>query len=297
MGRAREVPACYRGRIVHGRVAPLHEKVIALTFDDGPNPALTPMILKTLAQYKARATFFVLGQWAQEWPQLIVQEKAAGHAIGSHSYSHANEDVNAAHAKRELERTATVLEQFAGGKPELFRPPYGYLDWSLPKVAAKSGYCVVKWTICSSDAPVDTPAQIVEEVMRRPQSGDIVLLHDGRGHVNTARALPEILRRLSAKGFKFVTVPELLAKWDRARSSSTGLSRKQAPGTSRGRTRAFWKGCLTQIHAAQKTRKAAESAQSANGKASEDMNGRMAASASRDAIMVMIVTRKREKSK
>jgi chitin deacetylase len=233
MGRAREVPACYRGRIVHGRVAPLHEKVIALTFDDGPNPALTPMILKTLAQYKARATFFVLGQWAQEWPQLIVQEKAAGHAIGSHSYSHANEDVNAAHAKRELERTATVLEQFAGGKPELFRPPYGYLDWSLPKVAAKSGYCVVKWTICSSDAPVDTPAQIVEAVMRRPQSGDIVLLHDGRGHVNTARALPEILRRLSAKGFKFVTVPELLAKWDRARSSSTGLSRKQAPGGRR----------------------------------------------------------------
>jgi peptidoglycan/xylan/chitin deacetylase (PgdA/CDA1 family) len=203
----------------------LPEKLIALTFDDGPNPALTPVVLKTLAQYKAKATFFVLGEWAQEWPQLIEQERAAGHAIGSHSYSHANEDVNAAHAKRELERTATVLEQFAGGKPELFRPPYGYLDWSLPKVAAKSGYCVVKWTVCGSDKPTDTAAQILQAVMRSPRSGDIVLLHDGRGHLSTARALPEILRRLSDKGFKFVTVPELLRRWDKPGAPRQPLGR------------------------------------------------------------------------
>jgi peptidoglycan/xylan/chitin deacetylase (PgdA/CDA1 family) len=212
------LPKRYRGCVVTRRAARLPEKVIALTFDDGPNADLTPLVLKALAQYKAKATFFVMGQWAQEYPALIAQEAAAGHAIESHSYSHPTEDISMAHAARELERTQTIIEQTAGAKPRLFRPPYGNLNWSMAKVAAKEGYCVVKWTICGSDSPAETTAEIVEHVTKAPVSGDIVLLHDGRCHNSTAKALPEILRRLSAKGYRFVTIPQLLQMWDAAKS-------------------------------------------------------------------------------
>lgn len=225
--KAGDVPLHYRGRMVNRRGMPLHERVIALTFDDGPNAALTPLVLKALAQYNARATFFVMGQWVQEHPELVAQEAAAGHAVESHSYSHPTEDVNTPHARRELERAATIIEQIAGAKPRLFRPPYGNINWNMSKVAAKEGYCVVKWTVCGSDSPSETPAEIVENVLRSPQPGDIVLLHDGRCHNNTARALPEILRRLSAKGYRFVTVPQLLRLWDAAQRPATTTNKSR----------------------------------------------------------------------
>lgn len=208
------LPARYRGYTLTRRNARLREKVIALTFDDGPNPAITPLVLQSLRRYNARATFFVLGQWAQEWPDLVRRTAAAGHAVESHSYSHPNEPLSMAHARRELERTEIVIEQLAGARPQLFRPPFGKVDGSLSRVAARLGYCVTKWTICGSDKPNETVSDIVQRVTQHPVSGDIVLLHDGRSHIATVKALPEVLRRLKAQGFTFVTVPRLLQLWD-----------------------------------------------------------------------------------
>jgi peptidoglycan/xylan/chitin deacetylase (PgdA/CDA1 family) len=214
------LPARYRGFTITRRHMPLSEKIIALTFDDGPNAQVTPSILQTLGQYKAQATFFVMGQWAQANPRLIEREAEAGHAIESHSYSHPSEEISFAHAERELERTATAIEQTAGQRPQIFRPPFGRLDCNLTRVAIRQGYCIARWTICSSDKPNETVADLVRRVTENPMPGDIVLLHDGRSHFATAKALPEIMRRLQAKGFRFVTVPELLRMWDVAKAKS-----------------------------------------------------------------------------
>ena len=208
------IPASFRGRIIRRRLVRLPEKIIALTFDDGPDPYITPQILRILARYKARATFFVMGQWAQEWPDLVRQEAEQGHAVGSHSYSHP-EEVNEAHSALELQKTARIIEQATGLKPVLFRPPYGHTYSTMSRVAIKEGYVVVRWTIGAADSVDLQPADIVARVTRTPVAGDIVLLHDGRDRDNTMKALPEILRRLQAAGFKFVTVPQLLWEWER----------------------------------------------------------------------------------
>ncbi|MEI6499585.1 MAG: polysaccharide deacetylase family protein [Armatimonadota bacterium] len=211
------VPPRYRGYVVSKRDTVLREKVIALTFDDGPSPDITPSVLKTLARYKAKATFFVMGQWVQEYPALAQQVATAGHAVESHSFSHPTDDVNIPHATRELERAATIIEQICGSRPHLFRPPYGALHWNMSKVAARQGYCVVKWTLCGADGAKENAADIVRNVTTAPHPGDIVLLHDGHDHEETVRALPEIMRRLSAQGYRFVTLPQLLRMWDVAK--------------------------------------------------------------------------------
>ena len=227
-------PLRYRGFVVTKRDARLREKVIALTFDDGPSPDVTPSVLKTLARYKAKATFFVMGQWVQEYPALTQQEAAAGHAIESHSFSHPTDDVNIPHATRELERAATIIEQISGSRPRLFRPPYGALQWNMSKVAAKQGYCVVKWTLCGSDGAKENASDIVHNVTATAQSGDIVLLHDGHDHEETMRALPEILRRLSAQGYRFVTMPQLLRMWDAVKGPSKSVRKPTRPATRKG---------------------------------------------------------------
>lgn len=212
------IPAAYRGRVVLRRVTNLPAKVIALTFDDGPNPDVTPLVLKTLRENHVKATFFMIGEWAQEWPDLVRQVVADGHAVGSHSYSHPQDNISIPHAMRELEHAETVIEQNTKSRLQLYRPPWGRLDKNMTHVAAKQGYCVVRWTICGNDGVDKCEADIVRAVTRTPRSGDIVLLHDGRDRHLTAAALPEIIRRLKNKGFQFVTVPQLLR-----------LSRAQAP--------------------------------------------------------------------
>jgi len=227
-------PLRYRGTMLNKRDVLLREKVIALTFDDGPSPDITPSVLKTLARYKAKATFFVMGQWVQEYPALARQTAEAGHAIESHSFSHPTEDISLPHATRELERAASMIEQICGSRPRLFRPPYGALHWNMSKVAARQGYCVVKWTLCGSDGAKENAADIVRNVTTTARPGDIVLLHDGHDHEETTRALPEIMRRLSAQGYHFVTVPQLLRLWDTAKGPAKSVRKPARPAPRKG---------------------------------------------------------------
>jgi peptidoglycan-N-acetylglucosamine deacetylase len=227
------IPARFRGRMITQRPAALSVRVIALTFDDGPNPHVTPQVLKTLREYDALATFFVVGVASKQYPALLTEVARDGHAIESHSYSHPEEEVSEQHAARELDRTRSVIACYGGRFPTLFRPPYGNMGRNLSRVAGREGACVVKWTICGNDSPRLTTAEIVDAATRHPQSGDIILLHDGRDRYQTARALPEILRRLNAAGFRFVTVPELLRLWDEALSRSEKLRRPRSHGHPR----------------------------------------------------------------
>jgi peptidoglycan/xylan/chitin deacetylase (PgdA/CDA1 family) len=208
------IPKQYRGRIIAKRVRYFPSKLLALTIDDGPDPQITPIILKTLKQYNARATFFVVGRKAKAYPALVKREVAEGHAVESHSWSHPA-STSPARAASELANTAAIIQKLTGRKPELFRPPYGITNGNLSKLAQKQGYGVVLWTISTADSNPIGPKVIARNVIHTPNPGDFVLMHDGAGHTATAQALPQVLRELSAEGFQFVTLPELLRQWAR----------------------------------------------------------------------------------
>lgn len=207
------IPARYRGKLITHRLRYFTPKLLALTFDDGPDPRITPAILRELKRYHARATFFVLGSNARRFPQLVRAEAEAGNCVGSHSYSHPAR-VDAARAARELDATLEAIRTAAGSGPTVFRPPYGITRGELARLALRRGYAVVTWTISSADTRPISPEQIARNVIYTPNPGDIVLMHDGGGHRATAAALPMILKALGSRGWRFVTIPELLNAWD-----------------------------------------------------------------------------------
>lgn len=208
------LPQRYRGQIIRKRVRFFPRKLLALTFDDGPDPAITPQVLATLRQHGAHATFFVLGKCARTHPELVRQAAREGHAIGSHSYSHAA-STTPAQAAQELQQTAGIIGRITGEKPVVFRPPYGITKGNLCRTAQQEGYAVILWTISSADSNPINATVIAHNVIHTPNPGEVILMHDGQGHVQSARALDQILTELTRKGFTFVTVPQLLTAWDR----------------------------------------------------------------------------------
>ncbi len=207
------VPAAYRGTIVRQRTRHFPHRILALTFDDGPSPTVTPQILDTLREYNARATFFVLGQNVRKWPEIVRQAADEGHAIGHHSYSHPSK-TNPEQAAKEMAQTTEAIIEATGRAPELFRPPYGITDGNLCRTAREQGFTVILWTISSADTTSIGPEIIASNVIYTPNPGDIVLMHDSGGNSKTAEALPRILKELSIAGFEFVTIPHLLGAWE-----------------------------------------------------------------------------------
>lgn len=202
----------YGGRIALNRPRHFPSKVVALTFDDGPSPEVTPRILDTLAQYKAKATFFVMGRWAEKYPELVRRIVSEGHAIGNHSYSHPSSTTPEG-ARREIESTNSIIQQITGSRPTIFRPPYGIQNGELARYAKRAGMAVVIWNLTSADTATKDAKVIAHNVAYTPNPGDIALMHDGIGHGPTADALPSILEKLTADHFEFVTVPDVLRQW------------------------------------------------------------------------------------
>lgn len=202
-----------RGEIVWE--VPTDEKVIALTFDDGPDPVDTPAILELLRQYEAKATFFVIGQRVEKYPALARREAAEGHEIANHTYSHKyNKRKPAAdQIEDEIIKTERSIVEATGHKPYLFRPPGGYYNEQVVSASRKSGYKVVMWSWHQDTEDWNTPGvgKIVNKVLKNARNGDIVLFHDYvEGKSQTVDALKQILPELKQRGFRFVTVSELL---------------------------------------------------------------------------------------
>ncbi|RIH78550.1 polysaccharide deacetylase family protein [Meiothermus hypogaeus] len=194
------------------RVVPVgEEKLVALTFDDGPWPD-TVAVLEVLRQYGAKATFFWVGLHLQRRPEIAQQVVVEGHAIGNHTWSHRNTPMTPEEAGEEIERTAALIAHTTGLTTSLFRPPGGRLHNGLADYALQQGYTVVQWSVLGKDTEVLEAESIVENVLHNVQPGSIVLLHDGGGdRRKTVEALHTILPALQAQGYRFVTVPELLA--------------------------------------------------------------------------------------
>jgi len=202
------------------RHGPRGRPQIALTFDDGPDPAVTPRVLDLLRNHGARATFFLIGRHAEAHPALVRRILAEGHELGNHSYGHSRllNCFPTASLQREIERGETALRRVAGTSgPALYRPPVGLKSPWLARVQRRLNLRVVTWSLHARDTGRRNPAAIAARVVRRARPGDIVLLHDGhdlpgRSRDTVAAALEAILAGLQHRNLQTVTVGELLAE-------------------------------------------------------------------------------------
>lgn len=178
---------------------------IALTFDDGPDPTYTPLVLNVLAHYGVHATFFCVGEQVQTYPDLALQENQQGNAVENHSWSHVNLTVLPPDIiRKQIQSTSTEIEQATGITPKLFRPPYGSTNENVNIIAREFGLTQILWSIDTQDWQQLGVDQIVKTVLTKVKGGDIILMHDGGGNrVETVQALALIISELQQRGFTF----------------------------------------------------------------------------------------------
>jgi peptidoglycan/xylan/chitin deacetylase (PgdA/CDA1 family) len=187
------------------------EPYIAMTFDDGPSAALTPKLLDLLKERHIHVTFFVVGQNAKDHPEILKRAIAEGHEIANHSWSHPNLlKLSDEGVRSELNRTKEAIEAAIGKPPTLMRPPYGNLSAAQRKwVHDDLGYKIILWSVDPLDWKRPGPEVVHRRIVEETRNGGIILSHDI--HAGTVEAMPATLDELAGKGFKFVTVSELLA--------------------------------------------------------------------------------------
>ncbi|MDD6980620.1 MAG: polysaccharide deacetylase family protein [Clostridia bacterium] len=189
------------------------EKLIALTFDDGPHPRYTERILTVLEKYGVKATFFEIGVNVKNYPDAARAVAAAGHEIGNHTYCHPHlSGVGTDRLKEEVTACAEMIHTVTGATPVLYRPPEGARGDAQFEVLNAMGYRQILWSVDTNDWRGRSRDAIVKQVLARVGSGDIILMHDYvSGHFVADEALDCLIPELLARGYRFVTVSELLA--------------------------------------------------------------------------------------
>ncbi len=195
------------------RPAAAPPKQVAITLDDGPNPKFTPIALKVAQDENVPLTFFLIGQEAVRYPDLVRAEAAAGHAIGNHSWHHPLYTVGDTRGLWEVQQTNNLIKSVTGTLPTLFRPPGGLLHTGTAAAAKSLGMSLIFWDATGNDHS-PSARSIQRDILRQVHPGSIILLHDGggRNRYQDMKALPVIIRTLKARGYSFVTVPELLGQ-------------------------------------------------------------------------------------
>jgi len=201
--------------LVHGR-----GHVVALTFDDGPNPFVTPGVLDTLERERIRATFFVVGRAARAHPALLVRMAADGDEIENHTddHAHLNALLSQAAIDREIDDAAAAIVAATGKSPRFLRPPFGARDRAAIDAARARGYTVVTWSAMLGDAPSGETdaAATVAGLLPEIHDGAIIVLHDGDqgrdtrgGRTYEAQAAVTLIHALKTRGYRFLTIAEL----------------------------------------------------------------------------------------
>lgn len=185
------------------------EKICALTFDDGPDPASTLVILSILKREQLPATFFVIGKKLHGKELLIQEMNSAGHLIGNHSWSHSVwfDFFTGKRMKQELADTAQAISDIIGRSPLLFRPPFGVINPTLSKVVRRLSYHVIGWNVRSYDTIHHDPEKTVARILRKVNPGSIILLHD---HLSgSPQLLEKLIAGLKLQGYKIVPISQL----------------------------------------------------------------------------------------
>lgn len=192
------------------------EKLIALTFDDGPDEDFTPQILDILKKYNVKATFYVIGEKVQYNKKIIKREYEEGHEIGNHTYTHINVSKNGYNKiKKEIGDTQSAVKSVTGVYPKTFRPPYRAISKDMCEIIKEKDMNIVLWSyVDARDWQSPGVSSIVKSIETGIQNGCIILLHDYNKVRNsksqTIDALDIIIPDLLEKGYKFVTISELI---------------------------------------------------------------------------------------
>lgn len=192
-----------------------NNKLIALTFDDGPIDNVTPKILQLLKDEDIKATFFMIGTNVEKYPKIARKVAADGHEIANHSYSHANlNKLNKTNMKQQLIHSQKIIEQITNYKPKLFRPPYGEYNETVINLAEESKQEIIMWSVDSYDWKAKNKNTILDNTLKDLKPGSIILMHDI--HEVTAESLPSLIKKLKSDNYEFVTVSELIKTIDTA---------------------------------------------------------------------------------
>jgi peptidoglycan-N-acetylglucosamine deacetylase len=209
-------------------------KQLALTYDDGPNDPHTLRLLEVLARHDVRATFFLIGRYAQQRPDIVRAVVEGGHVVGNHTYSHLLLTFrSAAQVRADLEMCRRALRDAIGEHSNLFRPPFGGRRPAVLRIARQMGLAPVMWNVTGYDWNAASAEQIERKVTNRVRGGDVILLHDG-GHLEmgadrsrTVAATDRLIAKYKSEGRQFVTIPAMMeattrgaAHNDRARPRS-----------------------------------------------------------------------------
>jgi peptidoglycan/xylan/chitin deacetylase (PgdA/CDA1 family) len=193
---------------------------VALTFDDGPWPGTTDVILDALAALNVRAAFFVIGVHVQRWPDLVRRMHDEGHVVGNHTFDHSHTGLfgRDRYWRHEIRRADDAIEKVIGRRPALFRPPMGYKHWHVMNMAADTGHAVVTWSRRAWDLKTTKPTTILERLVEPSRGGDILLLHDGNDprlkpfdRAGTREAVRPLVEGLRRRGLEPARLDELLA--------------------------------------------------------------------------------------
>jgi peptidoglycan-N-acetylglucosamine deacetylase len=192
---------------------------IALTYDDGPNDPHTLRLLEVLAKHSAHATFFLIGRYVQQRPDIAREVAKAGHTIGNHTFTHPLLIFKSeADIRRELSTCRAALEDSIGQHSNLFRPPFGGRRPAVLRVVRELGLEPVMWNVTAHDWNAPPAAVIEKKVAKQIRGGNVILLHDG-GHVQmgsdrsqTVLATDRLLKRYKGEGYEFVTIPQMMTK-------------------------------------------------------------------------------------
>lgn len=217
-------------KLMHGD---REKKYIALTFDDGPHPQFTPKLLAFLKQYKVKATFFVVGEMAEKYPQLVKAEADAGHCVGNHTYHHVNlTKISSDKVATEIVACNEVVKRITGHTPRYFRPPGGDYNHQIAEICDALNTTMVLWSDDPGDYRKPGEEIIQTRLLNKVKGGAIILLHDGIQQ--TLDVLPQVITTLRKQGYEFVTVDQMvsLEHLDKP-SPAVQLARHTAPCASR----------------------------------------------------------------
>jgi len=202
-------------------------RMMALTYDDGPNDPYTLRVMEVLERYSVKATFFLIGQFVRQKPEVARALVAAGHVIGNHTWDHPNLIFcSSVEVRRQLEWAQKTIFDATGVGPQLFRPPFGGRRPVTLRAARAFGLLPIMWNVTCYDWKANSAEEIVGHAERQVRGGDVILLHDGgyrrmgADRSRTVAASEQILTHYRREGHEFVTIPQMLEK---ARSNNAEM--------------------------------------------------------------------------
>jgi peptidoglycan/xylan/chitin deacetylase (PgdA/CDA1 family) len=220
-------------------------KQLALTYDDGPNDPHTLRLLEVLAKHDVRATFFLIGRYAEQRPDIVRAVVEGGHVVGNHTYNHRLLTFrSAAQVRADLELCGRALCDVIGEPSHLFRPPFGGRRPGVLRIARQMGLAPVMWSVTGYDWNAPPADEIERKVTNQVRGGDVILLHDG-GHLEmgadrsqTVTATDRLIAKYKSEGRQFVTIPAMMEAMTAGRRTTTGREPGATPTDSGTRSRA-----------------------------------------------------------